>query len=112
MWISNKKTLIGNQQNFFTSHKVSERIKSIAIKSIPYLGLITIIILFSILTKGNLLSIGNLKLIFRQSLVLLMASVAGVFVISTGNLDFAMGAESRRRTNLKSALSVWPMEDL
>jgi ribose transport system permease protein len=59
---------------------------------VPYLGLIFIVVLFTLLSGGNLLSAKNLMLMFRQSLILFMASLAGVFVMSTGNLDCAMGA--------------------
>jgi ribose transport system permease protein len=60
-------------------------------KIVPFLGLLFLILFFQIVTKGNLLSFKNLRLIFNQGYSLFIAALAGVFVISTGNLDFSMG---------------------
>lgn len=59
---------------------------------IPFLGLLVLVIFFQIVTQGNLLSKNNLMLIGKQGYALLIASLAGVFVMSTGNLDFSIGA--------------------
>lgn len=61
-------------------------------KSIPFLGLLILILFFQIVTKGNLLTAKNLMLIFKQGYAILIASLAGVFVMATGNLDFSLGS--------------------
>lgn len=61
-------------------------------KSIPFLGLLILILFFQIVTKGNLLTVKNMMLIFKQGYAILIASLAGVFVMATGNLDFSLGS--------------------
>jgi ribose transport system permease protein len=68
-----------------------EKIKIYFAKVIPFLGLIALVVFFQVITRGNLLSRRNLMLIFNQGYALFIASLAGVFVISTANLDFSMG---------------------
>ena len=60
---------------------------------IPFLGFILIVAFFQIVT-GNLISVSNFKAIFNQGFPLLIASLAGVFVMSTGNNDFSLGANA------------------
>lgn len=59
---------------------------------IPFLGLLVLVFFFQIVTKGNLLTANNMLLIGKQGYALLIASLAGVFVVSTGNLDFSIGS--------------------
>lgn len=66
--------------------------KELLLKIVPYFGLIFTVVLFTLLSRGNLLSMKNVTLMFRQSVILFMASLAGVFVMATDNLDFSMGA--------------------
>ncbi len=61
-------------------------------KYISFLGLLVLVIFFQIVTKGNLLTTKNVLLILNQGYAILIASFAGVFVMSTGNLDFSLGA--------------------
>ena len=79
-----------NRKRMFSDSK--QMLKSISGKIIPFLGLFVLVIFFNIVTKGNLLSSKNLYLVFNQGYALFLASIAGVFVMSTGNLDFSMGA--------------------
>ena len=55
----------------------------------PFAGFIFIVVLFAILTGGQLFTAGNLKLLLSQSYVLLIACV-GVFMVMTmgGSEDF------------------------
>lgn len=76
---SNKASLFLNVKKYIT-------------KFIPLFGLIIMILFFQITTKGKILSINNLRLLFKQGFALLIATTAGVFVMSTGNLDFSIGA--------------------
>ncbi len=66
----------------------ARRIKPI----IPFIGLILVIAIFSIITKGKLLSIGNIKVIFNQAFFLIIAGIGVTFVISQGSLDFSQGS--------------------
>lgn len=61
-------------------------------KAIPFLGLLILVIFFQIVTGGNLLTAKNLMLVFKQGYATLIAALAGVFVMATGNLDFSLGA--------------------
>ncbi len=68
-------------------------IKNISIQNIiPFVGLILIIAVFTILTSGRLVSIYNLKLILDQSIILIIACVGVTFVMSMGSLDFSQGS--------------------
>ena len=66
--------------------------KQLFSKSASFLGLVVLVILFSVLTQGKLLTGNNLQLIVKQGFTLFLASLAGVFIMSTGNLDFSLGA--------------------
>ena len=68
------------------------KFKSALTSMISFLGLLVLVIFFQIVTQGNLLTVKNLNLIFNQGFALFIASMAGIFVMSTGNLDFSMGA--------------------
>ncbi|KPJ87549.1 MAG: hypothetical protein AMS17_08205 [Spirochaetes bacterium DG_61] len=61
-------------------------------KLIPYIGLVLIIVLFGALTQGKLLTFRNLKLIFNQAVVLIIACVGVTFVMSQGSLDLSQGS--------------------
>lgn len=63
-------------------------------KTIPFLGLLVLVVFFQIVTEGKLLTAKNLMLIFKQGYATLIAALAGVFVMATGNLDFSLGAIS------------------
>jgi len=69
-----------------------EKAKRAFSKAIPFLGLVLLVIFFQIVTAGNLLTGKNLLLLMNQGYALLIACFAGVFVMSTGNLDFSMGS--------------------
>lgn len=66
--------------------------KQLFSKTVSFLGLAVMVILFSIITKGKLLAPSNLQLIVKQGFTLFIASLAAVFIMSTGNLDFSLGA--------------------
>lgn len=63
-------------------------------KAIPFFGLLVLVIFFQIVTGGKLLTAKNLMLVFKQGYATLIAALAGVFVMATGNLDFSLGAIS------------------
>ncbi len=68
------------------------RRKQLFSKTVSFLGLVVLVILFAILTGGKLLAISNIELIVKQGFTLFIASLAAVFIMSTGNLDFSLGA--------------------
>jgi len=59
---------------------------------IPYLGLIAILLIFTIITSGRIIRIQNLKLIFNQAIVLMIGCIGVTFVITQGSLDFSQGS--------------------
>lgn len=66
--------------------------KQLFSKAASFLGLVVLVVLFSILTKGRLVAPNNIQLIIKQGFTLFLASLAGVFIMATGNLDFSLGA--------------------
>lgn len=58
----------------------------------PYLGLIFLTIVMGVLTKGEVISPGNLKLVMEQSIILIFASTGLIFVMTMGMLDLSVGA--------------------
>jgi ribose transport system permease protein len=66
--------------------------KPIARNLLPVVGFAIILCLFAILTGGRIVQFSNLKLLFSQTYMLMIAS-AGVFLIMTmGCLDFSQGS--------------------
>ena len=59
---------------------------------IPYMGLILVIVLFSVFTKGSILTVKNLKIITEQSILTMVASAGVVFVLAIGELDLSQGS--------------------
>ncbi|QMV44014.1 ABC transporter permease [Cohnella cholangitidis] len=59
---------------------------------IQYLGLVFVLLLFTVWTDGNLLSSFNVKTIIRQLAVLFTVSIGLVFVFSHGGMDISVGA--------------------
>ena len=58
----------------------------------PFAGFIFIVVLFAILTGGQLFTAGNLKLLLSQSYVLLIVCVGVFMVMTMGGLDFSQGS--------------------
>lgn len=59
---------------------------------LPYFELLAVVLIFAILTKGKILGLDNLILIWKQSAVLIICCVGATFVLAHGNLDFSIGA--------------------
>ena len=66
--------------------------KQVFSKTVSVLGLLLLLVFFEIVTSGKLLKPDNLALIVKQGFTLFIASLAAVFVMATGNLDFSIGA--------------------
>ena len=59
----------------------------------PYLGLIFIVTLLAFTTGGRFLRPGNLILIFKQSVIVMIGALGSSFVLAHGNMDFSIGGE-------------------
>ena len=58
---------------------------------LPFMGLITVIVLFAILTGGRFVSAENLKLLLNQCYTMVIVIIGGAFLYSIGGLDMAIG---------------------
>ena len=58
----------------------------------PYAGLVVIIILFQILTKGRLLSAVNIQSMVNNVIVTALCTIGAVFVFASGYFDMSIGA--------------------
>ena len=59
----------------------------------PYLGLLLMIVLFSVTTNGKFLRIRNLTMILKQSVIVMIGALGSSFVLAHGNMDFSIGGE-------------------
>ncbi len=59
---------------------------------LPLIGLIVIIVIFAILTKGNLIQTRSVKLILSQVYVLMISCTGVFFIMTIGGLDFSQGS--------------------
>ncbi|MCD7757571.1 MAG: ABC transporter permease, partial [Clostridiales bacterium] len=59
---------------------------------LPVAGLVFVIVLFAILTKGQIVNPTNLKLLLSQTYMLAIACMGVFFVMSMGCLDFSQGS--------------------
>ncbi|MFA5657968.1 MAG: ABC transporter permease [Oscillospiraceae bacterium] len=81
-----------NVQKEISAEKRNLKIKKVLLSLLPFAGLVLLIIFFQIASEGKLLAAKNVENMFKQAFALLIAATAGVFVMSTGNLDFSIGA--------------------
>ena len=58
---------------------------------IPYMGLILIVIVFSLITDGKFLTARNMRIIMTQAMITMVAAVGTTFVMAHNNLDFSLG---------------------
>lgn len=66
--------------------------KDLINKLIPYLGLVTLVIFFTIVTGGKLMSPTNLANLVNQCFTLVMVSIGGAFVYAHGGSDMSIAA--------------------
>lgn len=57
----------------------------------PYIGLVLVIVIFGILTKGSLFSTVNLQNLSSSVIVTALATIGAVFVFGSGYFDMSMG---------------------
>ena len=72
------------------TQKTKKNLGSLA-KLAPIIGLVLVILFFSITTGGKLLSVTNLQNMTSQMIVTALVSVGAVFVFGVGNFDMSMG---------------------
>jgi len=58
---------------------------------LPFLGLVFVVGLFAVLTKGRNLEFTNIKRVTMQSVLLMIGTIGAVFTISHGSIDFSLG---------------------
>ena len=63
-------------------------------KAVPFISLVTILIVFAILTQGNMFSAFNLKTLVDQTVILLILCSGAIFVIALGCSDLSVGVVS------------------
>ncbi|MCD8216829.1 MAG: ABC transporter permease [Clostridiales bacterium] len=56
----------------------------------PYIGLVAVIVIFEIITKGALLSVTNLQSLSSQVIVTALATIGAVFVFGAGYFDMSL----------------------
>jgi len=59
---------------------------------VPYMGLIAIVLIFSIASGNELLSPRNIKVIVNQMLIIMIGALGTSFVLAIGKLDFSLGS--------------------
>lgn len=59
---------------------------------LPLIGLVLMILLFTVLTKGAIIDPKNLQLLLGQIYMLMIASIGVFFVMTMGCLDFSQGS--------------------
>lgn len=59
---------------------------------LPLIGFLLILILFAVLTDGRIIAPVNLKLLFSQTYMLMIASMGVFFIMTMGCLDFSQGS--------------------
>ncbi len=60
--------------------------------ALPLIGFLFMIVLFTILTKGDIITPNNLQLQLSQMYMLMIASIGVFFIITMGCLDFSVGS--------------------
>lgn len=61
-------------------------------KFAPIIGLVLVVIIFTALTGGNLLSVTNLQNMANQVIVTALVAIGAVFVYGVGNFDMSLGS--------------------
>lgn len=70
-----------------------ENLRFVLKEMIPYLGLVLLFILFATTTRGKFMRTGNLMMILKQSVIVMIGALGSSFVLSHGNMDFSIGGE-------------------
>lgn len=57
----------------------------------PFLGLILIVVIFSVLTQGKLFSVTSFRTMINDGLYILIGTIGFTFLFAMGNMDFSIG---------------------
>jgi len=60
-------------------------------KLLPFLGLIIVVTIFSVITKGQAIALSNITIVLVQSCIYMVAAMGVTFTISQGNMDMSLG---------------------
>ena len=60
-------------------------------KFAPFIGLVLVVIIFTVLTKGAILSVTNLQNMSNQVVITALVAIGAVFVFGVGNFDMSLG---------------------
>ena len=71
---------------------ITGRRRESLLEFVPLLGLIVVIAVFAIVTKGTSVSPFNLKLLLNQGVILAVIATGSSFIFSMGNFDISLGA--------------------
>ncbi len=82
------------QQDMLIQQKLDEkaRRKDLMGKMIPYMGLVSLLLFFAIVTRGMIFSSTNLMNLVNQCFTLVMVSIGGAFVYAHGGSDMSIAA--------------------
>lgn len=58
----------------------------------PYVGLVLVVIIFQILTKGKLMTTDNIQSLFNQVIITALVAIGAVFVFGIGCFDMSLGS--------------------
>lgn len=59
---------------------------------IPFIGLVAVVAMLSLLTAGKLLSSNNINIIFNQSFTVMLVAAGATLIYAHGGIDFSLGA--------------------
>lgn len=59
---------------------------------LPFVGIVLLVVLFTILTKGRFIEAKNLDLLLKQCFTMVIVMIGAAFLYAMGTLDMAMGA--------------------
>ena len=85
----------------------SVRLSNILKKLVPYFGIAIIVILFTALTGGKFLSLYNIELLVKQSIIVIIAGFGATIVQAHGNMDLSLGG-----IIAASAVSGWMLGNI
>ncbi len=80
------------EENALKLGSTGQRLKSAATKYFSFIGLALVVLIFEILTRGDLLSSRNLMNIFNNFFSIGLGAMGVVFLMSLGELDLSVGA--------------------
>ena len=75
--------------------------------SLPFVGLIAVTIVFTIMTNGRFISAKNLELIMNQSYTVVLVAIGVTFIFTHGGIDFSVGAVLAMAQMLGAYMLLW-----